>query len=133
MFLRRAKVHRTELHADTADPTRKPLGWHDLRASCATWLAVRGEEPLKMQRLRHRNFNTTMLYVREAEQLREGFGEPFPPLPASMLHGASAALDPSNIVRISITGDPSVRNYRAGHGTRTRDPELGKLVLYQLS
>jgi hypothetical protein len=23
--------------------------------------------------------------------------------------------------------------YRAGHGTRTRDPELGKLMLYQLS
>lgn len=25
------------------------------------------------------------------------------------------------------------RDFGAGHGTRTRDPELGKLVLYQLS
>lgn len=119
MFLRRAKVNRPELHANAADRTRKPLGWHDLRASCATWLAVRGEEPLKiMQRLGHRNFNTTMLYVREAEQLREGFGEAFSPLPAAMLQSAPTALGASNIDRISITEDLSLRNHRAGHGTR---------------
>jgi integrase len=83
VFLRRAHVKRAELYA--SDETRKPLGWHDLRATCATWLAVRGEEPLKiMQRLGHRNFNTTMLYVREAEQLREGFGEPFTALPEAL-------------------------------------------------
>ncbi|HTQ02942.1 MAG TPA: site-specific integrase [Polyangiaceae bacterium] len=83
-FLQRANVDRAELHA--SDATRKPLGWHDLRATCATWAAVRGDEPLKiMQRLGHRNFNTTMLYVREAEQLREGFGAPFAPLPDVLL------------------------------------------------
>lgn len=127
MFLRRAKVARAELYADRADKSRKPLGWHDLRASCATWLAVRGDEPLKiMQRLGHRNFNTTMLYVREAEQLREGFGEPFPPLPSDLI-------TPRVSIALSITSDLSIRNPGAGHGTRTRDPELGKLVLYQLS
>lgn len=58
MFLRRANVDRAELHA--SDATRKPLGWHDLRASCATWSAVPGDEPLKiMQRLGHQNFATT--------------------------------------------------------------------------
>jgi integrase len=89
MFMRRAKLKRAELYA--SDETRKALGWHDLRATCATWLAVRGEEPLKiMQRLGHRNFNTTMLYVREAEQLREGFGEPFAALPAALLKPAPA-------------------------------------------
>lgn len=110
MFLKRAKVGRAELHA--SDATRKPLGWHDLRATCATWLAVRGEDPLKiMQRLGHRNFNTTMLYVREAEQLREGFGEPFAPIPDALLEGVS--------IRESIAEGPSTGNYRAGHGTRT--------------
>jgi integrase len=91
-FLQRAKVDRAELHA--SDATRKPLGWHDLRATCATWLAVRGDDPLKiMQRLGHRNFNTTMLYVREAEQLREGFGEPFAALPDVLLSDD----DPSDV------------------------------------
>ena len=118
VFLRRAKVGRAELYA--SDVSRKPVGWHDLRASCATWLAVRGEEPLKiMQRLGHRNFNTTMLYVREAEQLRAGFGEPFGALPESLLGSGISITE-------SITEDLSVRNPGAGHGVRTRDPELGK-------
>jgi hypothetical protein len=41
-----------------------------------------------MQRAGHTNFKTTQLYVREAEAVREGFGEPFPALPASLLTGA---------------------------------------------
>jgi hypothetical protein len=31
------------------------------------------------------------------------------------------------------SGRPVLRNYRAGHGTRTRDFNLGKVALYQLS
>ena len=43
-------------------------------------MAVRGDEAYKiMQRCGHRSFMTTMLYVREGEAIREGFGEPFPP------------------------------------------------------
>src|SRR5439155_215330 len=34
-------------------------------------------------------------------------------------------------VRLSVS--PPVRRSRAGNGTRTRDPNLGKVVLYQLS
>lgn len=83
-FMRRAGIERAELFARSA--TLKPLGWHDLRATCATWMAVRGDEPLKiMHRLGHKNMSTTMIYVREAEQIAEGFGDPFPPLPASLL------------------------------------------------
>ena len=124
-FLQRAGVDRAELFAD--DATRKPLGWHDLRATSATWLAVRGDEPLRiLQRMGHRSFETTQRYVREAEQLREGFGETFPELPLEALKKAEtiASIDHSLV---------SVGNYRAGHGIRTRDPKLGKLVLYQLS
>jgi hypothetical protein len=43
-------------------------------------MAIRGEEPLRiMQRAGHGNFQTTQLYVREADAIRDGFGEVFPP------------------------------------------------------
>lgn len=82
-WLRRAGVTRRELFDDT--PTTKSLTWHDLRATGLTWMAVRGDEPLKiMQRAGHERFETTQRYVREAENLRTGFGDVFPPLPASL-------------------------------------------------
>ena len=44
-WLWKADVRRPELHEGS--PTRKPLTWHDLRATGATWMAVRGDDPLK--------------------------------------------------------------------------------------
>jgi hypothetical protein len=86
-WLRKAGVTRRELFEDTR--TTKSLTWHDLRATGLTWMAVRGDEPLKiMQRAGHGRFETTQRYVREAENLRDGFGEVFPPLPVA-LSGAS--------------------------------------------
>ena len=59
---------------------------NDLRATGATWLAVRGDEPLKIkQRCGHQTFGTAELYIREAEAVRDGFGAVFPPLPAALL------------------------------------------------
>ena len=117
VFLKRAKVERSELHAATTDTARKPLGWHDLRATNATWLAVRGDEPLRiMQRLGHRNFATTMLYVREAEGLREEFGQPFPMLPADLLKPESAG----SFDRESIGEDLSMRKNWVDDGDRIR-------------
>jgi hypothetical protein len=57
-------------------------------------MAVRGDEPLRiMQRAGHTDFRTTQLYIREAEAIRDGFGEVFPSLPMSLLGpGAAAAL-----------------------------------------
>jgi hypothetical protein len=43
-----------------------------------------------MQRAGHQSFSTTMLYVREAENLGAHFGTPFPPLPAELLGGDSS-------------------------------------------
>ena len=75
---------RPELHQATA--TRKALTWHDLRATGATWMAVRGDDPLKIkQRCGHASFSTTEIYIREAEAVRDGFGDVFPPLPDSLL------------------------------------------------
>jgi integrase len=41
-------VTRADLFAD--DATRRDLSFHDLRHSGITWRAVRGDEPLKVQR-----------------------------------------------------------------------------------
>lgn len=86
LYLKRAGVTRPELLE--ASPTRKPMTAHDLRATGLTWLAVRGDEPLRiMQRAGHASFGTTQGYIRTAEAIRQGFGEPFPPLPACLLSG----------------------------------------------
>src|SRR5580700_7691373 len=48
-------------------------------------MAVRGDEPLKIQqRAGHSTFSTTQLYVRTAESVREGFGTPFHPFPVAL-------------------------------------------------
>jgi integrase len=82
--LLRAKVTRADLH--TKDDVRKPISFHDLRGTAATWAALRGDAPLViMQRCGHVRFETTMIYIREAEALGRNVGVPFPPLPASLL------------------------------------------------
>jgi hypothetical protein len=82
-WLKVAGVCRAELHK--GDAQRKPLTWHDLRATGLTWLAIRGDDPLKIkQRAGHAAFSTTEIYVREAEAVREAFDPPFPSLPVSL-------------------------------------------------
>jgi hypothetical protein len=44
---------------------------------------LRGDDPVKiMRRAAHRNFQTTLGCVREAENRRAGFGQVYPALPA---------------------------------------------------
>jgi integrase len=72
------------------DARRKAITFHYLRATGITLAAVRGDDPLRIkQRAGHKSFSTTEVYIREAENLREGFGVPFPSLPADLL-GISA-------------------------------------------
>ncbi len=83
VYLRRVGVEREELF--TTDATRKAITWHDLRATGITWCAVRGDEALKLkQRAGHSGFATTEVYIREAENMRAGFGVVFPPLPLAL-------------------------------------------------
>jgi hypothetical protein len=83
-WLEKAGVTRSELHTTT--PTRKAITVYDLRATGITWQAIRGDDPLKiMQRAGHAAFATTQGYIREAEAVRDGFGEVFPPLPPEAL------------------------------------------------
>lgn len=68
-------------------PRGKPLTWHDLRATTATWMAVRNDRPHTIQRvLGHTTYSTTEVYIRLADAVRDGFGEVFPPLPASLVN-----------------------------------------------
>jgi integrase len=86
-LLEKAGLTRADLYA--SDATRKAMTWHDLRATGLTWLAVRGDDPLKIkQRAGHATFSTTEGYIREAEALHVGFGDVFPQLPADLLVGA---------------------------------------------
>jgi hypothetical protein len=113
-FLKRAGVERAELHEDT--PTRKAMTFYDLRATGITWSAVRGDEPLKiMQRAGHTEFDTTMIYVRMAEELRRGFGTPFAPLPAELVGHPSGVFS----IRKSISDATSPRNPAETHRNRT--------------
>lgn len=80
LWIKTAGLDRAELR--TSPRTRKAITFHDLRATGLTWLAVRGDDPLKiMQRAGHADFGTTQGYIRMAEAVREGFGDVFPPLP----------------------------------------------------
>ena len=73
-----AGVTRADLFAD--DASRKPMTFHDLRATGITWCACRGDDPLKIkQRAGHATFSTTEGYIREAENLGGNFGGVFPP------------------------------------------------------
>jgi integrase len=81
--LRVAGVEREELYV--TDETRKAITFHDLRATGITWAAVRGDDAVKVkQRAGHSTLATTESYIREAENLRDGFGDVFPALPESL-------------------------------------------------
>jgi integrase len=83
-MLQRAGVKRASLFI--TGPSVKPIRFHDLRATGITWMAVRGDDPLRIQqRAGHSDFATTQIYIREAEVFRGGFGEPFPALPDGVL------------------------------------------------
>jgi integrase len=94
-FLRLAGVTRAELHESTR--TRKAMTWHDLRATGLTWMAIRGDDPLKIkQRAGHAAFTTTEGYVRQAEAVRSGFGDVFPTLPAELVERTEHSPELSN-------------------------------------
>ncbi len=85
LYLKRAGLKRRELFE--GGDTRKNITFHDLRATGITWLAVRGDEPLKIKsRAGHSGFGTTEGYIREAEHVTAGFGTVFPKLPAGLVH-----------------------------------------------
>jgi integrase len=98
-WLATANVDRPAL--TSKGPSERPIRFHDLRATGLTWMAVRGDEPQKIQaRAGHTEFKTTQLYIRQAEVHGDGFGEPFAPLPARLVerfvYGVSSTAEESS-------------------------------------
>lgn len=119
--LRLAGVARAELFEDeNTRQTTKPITFHDLRATGITWCAVRGDEPLRIKyRAGHSSLSTTESYIREAENLRAGFGVPFPPLPPSLVGESGDAVSPT--VASSSDAQPSSPEVLPpGFGSATR-------------
>lgn len=107
-MLLRAGITRPELHENTT--TRKAMTFYDLRATGITWMAVRGDDPLKiMQRAGHENFSTTQGYIRTAEAVREGFGEPFPELPECLLKAPEVGQSSRQLSRAAQVHEIRVR------------------------
>ena len=128
VYLRRAGIDRADLF--TSDETRKAITFHDLRATGITWCAVRGDDALKIkQRAGHASFSTTEGYIREAENMRAGFGAVFPALPGDLLtrgpirptpgHGGVSA----SVSAFGVAGLPRPREIGSiGSGRRDLNP-----------
>jgi hypothetical protein len=83
--LKLAGITRTELFPPPSSHqvanTWAALTFHDLRGTCVTWAAIRGDEPLVIQqRAGHSDFDTTQRYLREAETLGKDSRYPRPHL-----------------------------------------------------
>lgn len=84
--LQRAGVTRPRLFEDTA--TTMGVNFRSLRDSGITWLALAGVDVVRMQRRAgHESLETTGSYIKAAEDFTGTIGEPFGPLPASLLDG----------------------------------------------
>ncbi|HET9930405.1 MAG TPA: tyrosine-type recombinase/integrase [Polyangiaceae bacterium] len=121
-WLWKAGVRRPELHKAT--PTTRPIRFHDLRATGITWMAIRGDDPLKIQqRAGHTSFDTTQEYIRLAESMRTGFGDVFPSLPSELYESPG---DGGFRSQVSITGSATLRDqkpiWRGGRDSNPRPP-----------
>jgi len=95
--LRRASVDRAELFLEK-DPTRLPLWFHHLRDTCLTWMAIRGDDPNRIEwRGGHTDFKTTQGYMAEGRRVGSlrvfRTVGPFPALPLAALGVLSGDAD----------------------------------------
>ena len=89
-----AHVNRAELHHSTA--THAQANFRTRRDSGITWLAMTGLGVDKiMRRAGHDMVQTTMGYVKQAEDLTGDLGAPFAPLPDELIEGRVASVDHS--------------------------------------
>jgi integrase len=100
--LRAAGIVRPELFE--TDATRKELRFHDLRSTGITWMAIRGDDPLKIQqRAGHASFEMTQKYIRTAEAVGKVIGEVFPKLPECLLAGANRPANRPGELQLLVT------------------------------
>jgi integrase len=90
-----ARIERAALFRN--DATCKRLRFHDLRGTGLTWMAIRGDDALKIQqRAGHTTFEMTQKYIPTAEAVGEAIGAAFPPLPASLLSATNGLANRPN-------------------------------------
>jgi len=111
-YLEKAKVERASLYR--ADATRRPIRFHDMRATGLTWLAVDKVEALTIRQLAgHQEFATTQEYIRMATMVGgNNFGEPFPELPESLSVPSILQGNPASVTLKDV--------FCGADGTRTR-------------
>lgn len=86
--LQEAECERADLYAD--DDGRRPLTYHDLRATGITWQAMRGDSPTDiMERVGHADIRTTQRYIRRGKLLTVARERVFPALPECLLRKAT--------------------------------------------
>jgi integrase len=135
--LTQAGVKRAELFAD--NDRQKHITFHDLRATGITWMAVRGDDPLRIkQRAGHSSFSTTEIYIREAENLAAGFGDVFPPLAPNLVDSTERpplrSKQRSKLAEVaSATSETASPFLRGATGDRTPDLRIANAALSQLS
>lgn len=119
-----AGVVRRELHEGRDDPPREWMTMHDLRTTGITWMAVQGQRPPFeiMARAGHRQLQQTQGYIDRASLIRRGYGQPFPPLPASLLTNSGCMGYPETYPE---TGLKTSRKVAETHGNRTHRPPRG--------
>jgi integrase len=113
------------LHATTS--THVQSNFRSCRDSGITWLAMTGIDSAKIvRRAGHDDHNTTMGYVKLAEDLTGNLGPPFGPLPEGLVSPDSAVRPPVRLATIELFP-------RAGEGIRNLDVHLGKALLTRSS
>jgi integrase len=115
-WLRTSGVKRAALHESTA--VNMNIRWHDLRATCGTWLAVEGRNATEIRdRLGHTDIKMTDRYLRDATAVRAGsFGRPFPELPQANRHRS----DMTKLVASNVAIEQAL--LRGGRDSNPRPP-----------
>ena len=128
-WLRNAGVTRPQLFQRT--PYNRPIRWHDLRATTATWLAVQKADPTEIRDvLGHSDAEMTNKYTRRSLVIRGGaFGEPFAPLPDCLLGLSPVRPGTNSDAKSSLIHEAS----SGAEGNRTPDLLHAMQALSQLS
>jgi integrase len=104
--LKIAGVTRARLTEDTA--TVMPINFRSCRDSGITWLAIAGVELARMQRRAgHDSIETTLGYVKQAEDITGTIGEPFPPLPESLVWPDDWAKSNVGVLQLHVSANQS--------------------------